>query len=56
MTCQPSISEVALGYVSGGLLGQHSRSMPMELDFEELEHQEGPFRTQLLLSRHPMNV
>ena len=56
MTRQTSISEVALGYVPGGLLGQHSRSMLTELDFEEPELQEGPFRTQLRLSRHPLFV
>ena len=48
---QPSISEVALGYVSGGLLGLHIRSMPSKLDFEEPGRQEGPFHTQLRLSR-----
>ena len=46
---QSSISEVAFVYVSGGLLGRNSSSMPRALDFEEPERQEGPFRTQLLL-------
>ena len=53
---QPSFSKFALEYVSGGLLGRHSRSMPRELDFEEPGRQEGPFRTQLRLSRHPLYV
>ena len=35
MTWEPLFSEVALGYVLGGLLGLHSRSMLRELDFEE---------------------
>ena len=56
MTCEPSISEVALGYVSGGLLGRHGCSAPRELDFEEPGCQEGPFRTQLRLNRHTMYV
>ena len=56
VTCEPSISEVALGYVSGGLLGRHGRSAPRELDFEEPGCQEGPFRTQLRLNRHSMYV
>ena len=38
---QPSTIEVALGFVSGGLLGRHSRSIPRELDFEEPGCQEG---------------
>ena len=38
------------------MLGRHSRSMPREVDFEEPGRQEGPFRTQLWLSRHPMQV
>ena len=56
VTCEPSISEVALGYVSGGLLGRHGSSTPRELDFEEPGCQEGPFRTQLRLNRHTMYV
>ena len=56
MTCEPSISEVALGCVSGGLFGRHGRSVPRELDFEEPECQERPFRTQLRLNRHSMYV
>ena len=56
VTCEPSISEVALGYVSGGLLGRHGRSAPRELDFEQPGCQEGPFRTQLRLNRHSMYV
>ena len=56
MTCEPSISEVALGCVSGGLFGRHGRSVPRELDFEEPECQEGPFRTELRLNRHSMYV
>ena len=47
VTRQPPISEVGR---------QHSRSMPRELDFEEPGRQEGLFRTQLRLSRHPMYV
>ena len=35
VTLAPSISEVALGYVSEGLLGRHGRSMPREVNFEE---------------------
>ena len=30
--------------------------MPREVDFEEPGRQEGPFHTQLWLSRHPMYV
>ena len=56
MTCEPSISEVALGYVSGGLLGRHGCYAPRELDFKEPGCQEGPFRTQLRLNRHTMYV
>nr|XP_022308171.1 uncharacterized protein LOC111114176 [Crassostrea virginica] len=56
VTCEPSFSEVALGYVSGGLLGRHGRSTPRELNFEEPGCQEGPFRTQLRLNRHSMYV
>ena len=52
VTLEPSI----LGYVLGGLLGRHGRSMPREVDFKEAGCQEGPFRTQLRLSRHPMYV
>ena len=53
---QPSFSKFALWYVSGGLLGRQSRSIPRELDFEEPGLQEGPFRIQLLLGRHPLYV
>ena len=53
---QPSFSKFALGYVSGGLLGRHSCSMPRELDFEEPERQEGLFRTQLRVNQHPLYV
>lgn len=56
MTLVSSLSEVALGYVLGGLLGRHGRYMPREVDFEEPGCQEGPFHTQLWLSRHPMYV
>ena len=45
LTRQPSISEITLGYVSGGLLGRHR-----ELEFEEPGRQEGPFNTQFFLS------
>ena len=52
-SCQ---SRVALGCVSGGLLGRHGRSMLREVDFAKPGRQERPFRNQLQLSRHPMYV
>ena len=51
---QPSTIEVALGFVLGGLLGRHSRSMPRELNFKDPGRQEGPFV--LSLNRHSLYV
>ena len=45
-----------MGYVSGGLLGRHSCSMPRERKFEEPGRQLGPFRTQIRLSQRPLYV
>ena len=53
---EESVTLESRGMFRGGFLGRHGCSMPREVDFEEPGRQEGPFRTQLWLSRHPMYV
>lgn len=53
---EPTISEVAYGCVSGGILGQLGRCMPQAIDFKENGEQEGSLRSQIRLLKSPHYV
>jgi hypothetical protein len=51
-----SVSETAFGYVSGALLGRIGRIPLPELDLENDPGEEGPYRTQIQLSKQLRSV
>lgn len=50
---QPSVSEIALGYVSGGLLGRTGGFPYPEIDPEGESSPGGPCRTHIRISKYP---